>query len=121
MRQLTWTKSNPSPMNGNYIYLSGTENAIWFKKRGGTFNASHKPNYFKHPTGRAKLHPTEKNHGLLNELILDNSNENDIVLDPCSGSGAHLLVALKLNRKAIGIELNKEYYNISLERLKDIK
>ena len=35
VRQLIWEKSNPSPMNGQYIYLSGIENAVWFKKRGG--------------------------------------------------------------------------------------
>ena len=31
---MIWAKSNPSPMNGEYIYLSGTENAVWFKKSG---------------------------------------------------------------------------------------
>lgn len=35
MRQLVWSKTNPSPMNGQYMYLSSIENAIWFKKRGG--------------------------------------------------------------------------------------
>ena len=35
VRQLIWEKTNPSPMNGEHIYLSGIENAIWFKKRGG--------------------------------------------------------------------------------------
>jgi DNA modification methylase len=35
VRQLVWEKTNPSPMNGQYIYLSGIENAVWFKKRGG--------------------------------------------------------------------------------------
>ena len=39
VRQLIWKKTNPSPMNGQSIYLSGIENAVWFKKRGGTFNA----------------------------------------------------------------------------------
>ena len=37
VRQLVWRKTNPSPMNGDYIYLSGLENAVWFKKRGGNF------------------------------------------------------------------------------------
>lgn len=32
VRQLVWSKTNPSPMNGDYIYLSSVENAIWFKK-----------------------------------------------------------------------------------------
>ena len=89
VRQLIWEKSNPSPMNGQHIYLSGIENAVWFKKKGGTFNAKCKNTVFKYPCGRSKLHPTEKNHDLLKELIIDNSNENDIVFDPCCGSGSH--------------------------------
>lgn len=34
VRQLVWCKTNPSPMNGEYLYLSGIENAVWFKKKG---------------------------------------------------------------------------------------
>lgn len=60
VRQLIWEKTNPSPMNGQHIYLSGIENAIWFKKRGGTFNARCKNTVFKYPCGRSKMHPTEK-------------------------------------------------------------
>ena len=104
-------------MNGDYIYLSACENAVWFKKRGGTFNAHCKNTVFKHPSGRSKLHPTEKNHDLLKELILDNSNEGDLVLDPCMGSGSHLYVAGNLGRNCIGIELNEEYFNIAKERI----
>ena len=117
VRQLIWEKSNPSPMNGQYIYLSGIENAIWFKKRGGLFNANCKNTVFKYPCGRSKLHPTEKNHDLLKELILDNSNEGNLVFDPCAGSGSHLLVAKQNNRNYIGCELNTEYYNIARMRL----
>ena len=47
VRQLIWHKSNPSPMNGQNIYLSATENAVWFKKRGSTFNAHCKHNVFE--------------------------------------------------------------------------
>ena len=117
VRQLIWQKSNPSPMNGQHIYLSGIENAVWFKKRGGTFNAHCKNTVFTYPCGRSKLHPTEKNHDLLKELILDNSNEGDIVFDPCSGSGSHLLVANENSRKWIGTELNEEYFNIARDRM----
>nr|DAK75249.1 MAG TPA: adenine-specific methyltransferase [Caudoviricetes sp.] len=117
VRQLIWKKSNPSPMNGQHIYLSGIENAVWFKKRGGTFNAHCKNTVFEYPCGRSKLHPTEKNHDLLKELILDNSNEGDIVFDPCSGSGSHLLVAKENNRQWLGVELNREYFNIASERV----
>lgn len=117
VRQLIWEKTNPSPMNGQHIYLSGIENAVWFKKRGGTFNAHCKNTVFRYPSGRSKLHPTEKNHGLLKELILDNSDEGDWILDPCMGSGSHGLVALQNNRNFIGIELNPDYFNIAKERI----
>ena len=104
-------------MNGQYIYLSGIENVIWFKKRGGVFNAHCKNTVFSYPCGKSKIHPTEKNHDLLRELILDNSNENDIVFDPCMGSGSHLLIAKKLNRKYIGIEIDEYWYQKSKERI----
>ena len=104
-------------MNGEYIYLSGIENAIWFKKKGSVFNARCKNTVFDFPCGRSKLHPTEKNHKLLEELILDNSNERQVVFDPCSGSGSHLYVARNLNRLFVGCELSKEYFDINKERL----
>ena len=119
VRQLVWQKSNPSPMNGQHIYLSGIENAIWFKKRGSVFNAHCKNTVFKHPTGRSKLHPTEKNHALLIELILDNSNENQVVLDPCMGSSSTGIACLNTNRKFIGVELDDNYFDIGAERMRN--
>ena len=104
-------------MNGQYIYLSATENAVWFKKRGATYNAHCKHNVFEFPTGRSKIHPTEKNHELIKDLILDNSNEGDIIFDPCAGSLAHCLVAKKNGRRYVGCELNEDYFNKGIERL----
>lgn len=122
VRQLVWCKSNPSPMNGEYIYLSGTENAVWFKKRGtGKLNSKCKKNYFIHPTGSSKYHPTEKNHKLLEELILDNTNENDLIVDTCMGSGSTGIVAIKNKRNFMGIELDKQYFNIAKERIDSIR
>lgn len=118
VRTIVWEKTNPSPMNGQVVYLSGIELGVWFKKRGSkTFNAHCKNTVFHFPSGRSKLHPTEKNHNLLKDLILDNTNENDIIFDPCAGSGSHLLVAYQLNRKYLGYELDEHYYNIANERL----
>lgn len=116
VRQIIWEKTNPSPMNGQFVYLSGIENAIWFKKKGGTFNARCKNVVFKHPNGRSKIHPTEKNHNLLKEIILDNTNEKEIIFDPCCGSGSHCVCAKELNRRYIGCELKKEYYEKCVER-----
>lgn len=118
VRPIIWEKSNPSPMNGQYIYLSGVELAVWFKKSGAkTFNAYCKNSVFKYPNGRSKLHPTEKNHKLLEELILDNTNEGDIVFDPCCGSGSHLLVAKTLNRNYLGFELDENFFKIAKNRV----
>lgn len=120
VRQLIWKKTNPSPMNGEYIYLSGIENAIWFKKRSGTFNARCKNTVFEFPTGRSKVHPTEKNHKLLRELILDNSNVGDIVCDPCMGSGSTGVVALSEGRSFIGCELDEEWFNVAKNRIEEL-
>lgn len=117
VRELIWEKTNPAPMNGQYVYLSGIENAVWFRKRGGTFNAHCKNTVFRFPLGSSKIHPTEKNHALLKDLILDNSNEGDIIFDPCAGSGSTLLVAKENNRQYLGCELNEEYFKKAKERL----
>jgi DNA modification methylase len=55
---------------------------------------------------------------LIEPLIKSGCPENGIVLDPFIGSGTTALVALKLNRKFIGIELNPEYIKIAEERIK---
>ena len=117
VRQLIWEKNNPSPVNGQKIYLSGIENAIWARKPKGTFNGFCKNTVFRYPIGTSEIHPTEKNHTLLRELIEDNSNVGDIVFDPCSGSASTLLVAHNMGRKYIGFELSKEYYDLASKRL----
>ena len=61
-------------------------------------------------------HPTQKPEKLLERIILTSSNENDIVLDPFSGTFTTSAGAIKNNRKAIGIELNDEYYKIGIRR-----
>lgn len=118
VRPIVWEKSNPSPMNGQYIYLSGVEFAVWFKKSGAkVFNAHCKNTVFKYPNGRSKVHPTEKNHDLLKELILDNTNPGDIVFDPCMGSGAHGKVAIENGRRFVGVELQKDWFKLACDRI----
>ena len=65
-------------------------------------------------------HPTQKPMKLINRLVSASSNKNDLVLDPFAGSGTALLMAKNLNRQFIGIEKEKEYYDLCLERLKKI-
>ena len=59
-----------------------------------------------------KKHPSEKPIDLMEFLILNSSNENDIVLDPFMGVGSTILASIKNNRKYIGYEIDKKYYDI---------
>lgn len=118
VRSVIWRKTNPSPMNGQYVYLSGVEFAVWFKKKGAkVFNAHCKNTVFDFPNGSSKLHPTQKNIKLFEELILDNTNPGDIVFDPCLGSGTTAVAAINTGRNYIGFEKDKVYFNTAKERI----
>lgn len=120
VRPICWEKTNPSPMNGQYIYLSGVELAVWFKKSGAkTFNAHCKNTVFKHPNGKRKIHPTQKNLNLFKELIQDNTNEGDLVLDPCLGGGTTAIACIDLNRDYLGFELEKQYFDAVKKELEN--
>ena len=112
-----WEKTNPSPMNGQYIWLSGIELCVYGKKKGATFNEHCKNTVWRYSSGRSKLHPTQKNLDLFEYLIKVSSNEREIVLDPFVGSGTTAVACEKLNRRWIGIELNEEYCEIAKQRI----
>jgi len=61
-------------------------------------------------------HPTQKPEALLERVILASSNQDDIILDPFSGSFTTSAVAVKLGRKAIGIDINPDYCKIGIRR-----
>ena len=65
-------------------------------------------------------HPTVKPIELMSYFITMGSRKGDVVLDPFCGSGTTLLAAQLLGRKFIGIELEKEYYDIAYERLQNV-
>ncbi len=62
------------------------------------------------------MHPTQKPLELLEYLVKTYTNENDMVLDNTMGSGTTNLACIKLNRKSIGIEKEKQYYNVAVRR-----
>ena len=76
---------------------------------------------FPRPASSKMLHPTEKPVELLEYLIKTYSNENDVILDNCMGSGSTGVACLNTNRRFIGIELDKNYFNIAKDRLENIK
>lgn len=72
---------------------------------------------FKHDN--PKIHPTQKPVDLLKYLIKTYTNEEDLVLDNCMGSGSTGVACKILNRSFIGIELDKEYFKIAKNRINE--
>lgn len=72
---------------------------------------------FSKDTQKSSYHPTQKPIGLLKELIKTYSNEGDLILDSCMGSGSTGVASLELGRRFIGIEKDKEFYEIAKERI----
>jgi len=75
--------------------------------------------YFKTAEGEGKLHPTQKPVALMEYLVKTYSNENDVVLDPCMGSGTTGVACVKTNRKFIGIEKDEKYFNLASNRIEE--
>ena len=69
------------------------------------------------PNRNGKLHPTQKPVELLEYLIKTFTNEGDTVLDNCMGSGSTGEACNNTNRNFIGIELDKNYFEIASKRL----
>lgn len=69
-----------------------------------------------------KIHPTQKPISVLKRLIEIFTDEGDVVIDPCAGSGTTLRAAVELGRNAYGFEVSKKFFELSKEKmLKEIK
>ena len=66
---------------------------------------------------RNRIHPTQKPIALMEYLIKTYTNENELVLDFTMGSGSTGVACMNCNRRFIGIELDEEYFNISINRI----
>ena len=117
-RLMIWEKTNPSPMNCQYTWMSGIEAFIYFKKPRATFNEKYKNSVLRFPNGGSKNHPTEKPLKLFEYLIKVSSNDGDIVCDPCLGSGTTALASLNLKRNFIAGDISRKFCNISKNRIK---
>ena len=68
-------------------------------------------------TPQTKLHPTEKPQDILEGVIQLNTNEGDLVVDPFMGSGSLGVVCKYAKRNYIGIEIDKQYYDVAVDRI----
>lgn len=64
-------------------------------------------------------HPTQKSVELIRYLIRTYSNEGDVILDSCMGSGTTAIAAIRERRHFIGFELNEEYYELACKRIRN--
>ena len=116
-RIIVWEKTNPSPMNGNKIWLSGIELCVFGKKSKATFNLHCKNTVLRYPCGVNKIHPTQKPIALMSYIVNASTKEGDTVLDPFMGSGTTAIACIREKRNFIGFELNKEYYDKACKRI----
>lgn len=66
-------------------------------------------------TKTPKIHPTQKPVELLKKLIEIFTDEGDVVIDPCAGSGSTLLAGIELKRKVFGFEIKKDFFDSATE------
>ena len=91
--------------NGNVIRGSGRMIFNWFEWR--------RDNTKDYP----KIHPTQKPISVLKQLIEIFTDEGDVVIDPCAGSGTTLRAAYELNRNSYGFEIDRKFYKEAKEKM----
>ena len=95
----------------------------WDMTRDGNYRLTHPSNLWTDLTvpfwsmPENTPHPTQKPEKLLAKIILASSNVGDVILDPFLGSGTTAVVAKKLSRKYVGIEMERAYCLLALKRL----
>ena len=122
---LTWHKLNPPPLINNN-YLPDTEYILFFREKGvkiyGNYHTKRK--YYLSLTNKVDKqkykHPTIKPLELIERHIINSSKEGDLVLDCFCGSGTTLVGAINQNRRYIGFEIDKKYYEIAKKRIEEV-
>ena len=117
---LVWNKNNTTP---NRWYMKNCEYVIFARK--GFAKSINNPSSqtvhnFDNIIGNKK-HPTEKPVDLMKLYVENSSQVGDTVLDPFMGSGSTMIACLNTNRKGIGIELDKHYFDIAQKRINEHK
>lgn len=136
LNNITWEKPNPPPNLSCRYFTHSTETLLWASKN------SKSKHYFNYdlmksenrgkqmksvwtmtaPSKNEKKigrHPTQKPLKLLNRIIMASTKKGDTILDPFSGSGTTGVSALLHDRNYIGLELNEDYHEIALQRIRD--
>uniref|UniRef100_A0A6C0CQG9 DNA methylase N-4/N-6 domain-containing protein n=1 Tax=viral metagenome TaxID=1070528 RepID=A0A6C0CQG9_9ZZZZ len=122
IRMIEWIKTNPMPLNQSVNYLTNAREIAILGVKGGkpTFNSKYDKGIYEYPiqSGKKRFHPTQKNINLFEELIKKHSNENDLIVDTFLGGGTTAIACKNTNRRFIGSEISKEYYDKVIELMK---
>ena len=139
INNITWQKTNPPPNLACKTFTHSTETILWARK--DLKNVKYTFNYTlmkeinnnkqmkdvwttsltKPSEKKCGKHPTQKPLEILDRIILASTKEGDLILDPFCGSSTTGISAVKLNRRYIGIDNEKEYIELSIRRYKKLK
>jgi len=123
---MVWHKTNPAPKFRRAGFLNSCELIVCLWNKGHTWNFTKQNemhNFIQSPIcmGNERLkdpkHPTQKPLKVMRKIIEIASNEGDMILDPFAGVASTGVAALELNRRFIGIEIDKQYFDASCKRL----
>ena len=115
-RLCVWEKTNPSPMNGEHLWLSSIEACVFARLSGAYFAEFCASHVWRGPVAEGNGHPTPKPGWLFSRLISASCAEGGTVVDPFMGSGTALFAAKNMGRKAIGIEIEERYCEVAAKR-----
>lgn len=118
---IVWEKNNTSMGDLKGSYAPKYEFILFGHKGRRLRNGKRLPDVIQAKRTGNKLHPTQKPVDLLEIFIKQSTNENDVILDSFMGSGSTGVACMNTNRKFIGIELDKGYFNVAKERIENIK
>jgi DNA modification methylase len=114
-----WEKTNPSPMNGEYLWLSSVELCVFGKDAGAPFLERCASPVWRVPVERDQVHPTQKPVTLMMRQIAASAPDRGTVCDPFMGSGTTGVAAVQMGRSFIGIEREPKYFDIACKRIED--
>jgi site-specific DNA-methyltransferase (adenine-specific) len=120
-RICAWWKSNPSPMNGEYLWLSALELCVFARKRNAPFYRFCKPPLWHGPSESFPGHPTPKPLWLMSELVTASTPKRGTVFDPFMGSGTTGVACVQTGRNFIGCEIDPSYFAIAQKRINDAR
>ena len=117
-RALVWDKGNWAAGDLEGDWGVQVEYVAWAAKPGHKLRGTRPSNLIRGINRvQSSEHPTEKPVPLMERLILVSSDPYQVVCDPFAGIGATVLAAIKCNRYAIGIEIDKTYFDVMCKRV----